>query len=134
MTIICLGSSVGQRVVVGPSVLIRRNPPQRASLGELPLPSGNILDFNRENQELNLAFPQKDSYPEVGITSTQSAPSLNPEKASYTVRGLHIEIPCCSNGTSSTEQNKGFSSSQPQLSSESFPATIEAGQILSSLQ
>ena len=48
--------------------------------------------------------------------------------------GVHQEVTYCSPSTSSGEQKKNRSTSQPQFRSENTPATIEADQILLPLQ
>ena len=50
------------------------------------------------------------------------------------VTGVQEEVPYCSPGTSSGEQEKARSTSQPQSCSESNPAKIETDQILLAFQ
>ena len=50
------------------------------------------------------------------------------------VTAVQEEIPYCSSGISSGKQKKARSTSQPQFHSENTPATIEADQILLTLQ
>ena len=50
------------------------------------------------------------------------------------VTGVHEEVMYCSPSTSSGKHEKNRSTSQPQLGSENTPATIEADQILLTLQ
>ena len=52
----------------------------------------------------------------------------------HTMTATQEEIPYCSPTTSSGKQKKARSTSQPQISSENTPATIEADQILLALQ
>ena len=52
----------------------------------------------------------------------------------HMVSAVQEEIPCCSPGTSSGKQKKARSTSQPPFCSENTPATIEADQILLTLQ
>ena len=52
----------------------------------------------------------------------------------HTMTATQEEIPYCSLTTSSGEQKKARSTSQPQFRSENIPATIEADQILLALQ
>ena len=52
----------------------------------------------------------------------------------HTMTATQEKIPYCSPTTSSGKQKKARSTSQPQISSENTPATIEADQILLALQ
>ena len=52
----------------------------------------------------------------------------------HDMTGVHEEVTYCSPSTSSGKQKKNRSISQPQFRSENTPATIEADQILLTLQ
>ena len=94
------------------------------------------------NQGTNEDDSQSDSHPSV----CQSRPSLDSDtdEAPYMetggaeeirnrphlMTGIHEETPYCSLGTSSGQQKKARSASQPPFNSEITPATFEADQIL----
>ena len=52
----------------------------------------------------------------------------------HMVTGLQEDLSCCSTRNSSGKQKKARSTNQPQFRSENTPATIEADQILLTLQ
>ena len=91
---------------------------------------------------------QSDPHPEADIFSNQTTRNSDPEDGHDMATGVqkeslyghdmmtrvHEEVTYCSPSTSSGEQKKNRSTSQPQFRSENNPATIEANQILLALQ
>ena len=68
--------------------------------------------------------------PEAGIIHNQTAQNSGPEDGHDMVTGVHEEVTYFSTSTSSGNQRKNHSTSQPQFRSENTPTTIEADQIL----
>ena len=110
--------------------------------------SGTFRNTNVENQGTNEDDSQSDPHPEAGIFRGQTTQNLGPKdypdmvtgatgeipNGHYMVTAVQEEIPYCSSGFSSGKQKKARSTSQPQFHSENTPATIEADQILLTLQ
>ena len=123
------------------------NPQIRTHFGTVP---GTFRNTNMENQEPNEDRSQDDPHPEVGPSVHQSPHSNDsgPHEAPHMVTWVqeeiryrpHVvtrfqeEIAYCSPGTSSGEQKKAHSTSQPKFSSGNTPETIEADQILMAFQ
>ena len=117
------------------------NPQVRTCFVAVP---GTSRSSNLENQGTNEDRPSDDPGPQVEFSS----PHFGAETDSHMVTGVtseirqqpHMtmetqeEIPYCSTSTSSVEQKKAHSTSQPQFRSENTPATLEADQILLALQ
>ena len=113
--------------------------------------SGNA---NSENRETHGDRSSNGPYPEVGYFPHHSGQLYSPEAETnshmvietyphmvtggpeeirhnpHTMTATQEEIPYCSPTTSSSQQKKARSTSQPQFRSENTPATIEADQIL----
>ena len=108
---------------------------------------GTFRNTNVENQRTNEEDSQSDSHPEAGIFRGQNTQNSGPKGCRDMVTGVtgeirHCrdmvtrvqgEIPYCSSRISSAKQ-KARSTSQPQFHSENTPPTIEADQILLTLQ
>ena len=123
---------------------------------------GTFRNTNVENQGTNEDDSQSHPHPEGGLFRSQTTQNSGPEAGHYMVTGakreirqcrdmltgiqgeiryrpdmvtvVQKEIPYCSSGISSGKQKKARSTSQPQFRSENTPATIEADQILLTLQ
>ena len=114
---------------------------------------GTFRNTNVENQGTNEDESQSDLHPEVGPSVCQSRHSIDSDTSEahdtmtrvieQTAKGPHMvtgatavkeEIPYCSSGISSGKQKKARTTSQPQFHSENTLATIEADQILLTLQ
>ena len=111
---------------------------------------GTSRKNNSENREITGDRSSDDPCPEVGYFSHHSGhlnspeAEINPHMVTGVQEGIrhrhHMttetqeEIPYCSPGTSSGNQRKPLSTSQPQFRSENTSATIEADQILLALQ
>ena len=111
---------------------------------------GTSRNYDSENRESTGDRSLDDPYPDVRFSPHHSGNLDNPELEDYPhmvtggqekVRqyihmtiGTQEEITYCSTGTSSGKQKKARSTSQPQFRSENTPATIEADQILLTLQ
>ena len=122
----------------------------RTHSGTVP---GIFRNTNVENQGTNEDESQSDPHPEVGSSVCQSRHSIDSDTGEahdtmtgvieQTSKGHHMvtgatavqeETPYCSSGISSGKQKKARTTSQPQFHSENTPATIEADQILLTLQ
>ena len=77
----------------------------------------------------NLDSPEVEDYPHVATGGPKDF-----RNRPHMTTGTQEEITYCFPGTSSGQQKKAHSTSQPQLRSENTPATIEADQILLALQ
>ena len=123
---------------------------------------GTLRNTNVENQETNEDDSQSDPHPEAGSFRGQTTRNSGPKDCRDMVIGatgeirqcldmvtgatdeirnghdmvtaVQEEIPYCSSGTSSGKQKKARSTRQPQFHSGNTPATIEADQILLTLQ
>ena len=105
---------------------------------------GTSRSSNLENQGTNEDRPSDDPGPEVEFSSPHSGAEPDPHMVTGVTREIrqhpHMtmetqeEIPYCSTSTSSGKQKKARSTSQPQFCSENTPATLEADQILLTLQ
>ena len=123
---------------------------------------GTSRNVNSGNREIHGDHSSNDPYPEGGYFQHQSGQHNSPEVDMVTETYPHMvaenyshmvtgatqeirhnphtmtatqeEIPYCSPTTSSGKQKKARSTSQPQFRSENTPATIEADQILLTLQ
>ena len=93
--------------------------------------SRNAYGTNPEAKEDN---SQGDPHPEAGIFQGQMTRKSDPEDGHDMVTGVHEEVAYYPLSTSSGEQKKNRSTSQPQFGSENTPTTIEANQTLSALQ
>ena len=137
------------------------NPQIRTHSGTVP---GIFRNTSVENQDSNEDRSEDDPHPEVGPSVYQSRHSndSDPDEPPHMVAGVQQEIryrpfmvtgvqkeiryrphlvtrvqeetSFCSPGTSSGKQKNTRSTSQPQFRSENTPATIEADQILLTLQ
>ena len=87
-----------------------------------------------KNQGTNKDDSQSDPHPEASIFRKQTTQNSGPEDGHAMVKGVQEEVTYCSPCTSSGNQTKNRSMSQPQFRSENSPATIEADQILLALQ
>ena len=135
-----------------------RNPPLPGHSGTTPEPTRNTT---RNNQGTNEDGSQNDPHPEAGLFHGQTTRDVSLEDRHdmvtgvqrervyghdmvtgateqvgncHDTTGIHEEVTYCSRSTSSGKQKKNSSTSQPQFRSENTPATIEADQILLSLQ
>ena len=126
--------------------------------GNTPDPSRNALSASQGTNEDN---SQNDPHPEAGLFHSQMTQTSGPEDGHNMVIGateqicnghdmvkgateqvgirhdmtrVHEEVTYCSPSTSSGKQKKNRSTGQPQFSSENTLATIEADQILLTLQ
>ena len=99
----------------------------------VPGTSGNN---NSENQEPTGDRSLDDHCPELVFSACHTSNLIDSkqEETHHMVTGFQEGIPYCSPGTSSGKQKNARSTSQPQPRSENTPATIEAGQILLTLQ
>ena len=119
---------------------------------------GTFRNTNLENQGTNEDDSQSDPHPEGGLFRSQTTQNSGPEAGHCMVTGaterhdivtggseeirnghdmvtaVQEEIPYYSSGISSGKQKKVRCTSQPQFHSENTPATIEADQILLTLQ
>ena len=97
---------------------------------------GGLWNADVENQEPSRDCSQNDHYPEVEFCTCRasSLTESNQEKTSHMVKGVGEEITYCAPETSLGKQKKARSTSQPPFRSENTPATIEADQILLTLQ
>ena len=105
---------------------------------------GTSRSSNLENQGTNEDRPSNDPGPEVEFSSPFSGAETDPYMVTEVTREIHQhphmtmetqeEIPYCSTSTSSGQQKKARSTSQPQYRSDNTPATLEADQILLALQ
>ena len=86
------------------------------------------------NQGPNEDDSHTDSHLESGIFQCQAARNSSPEEPHDMMTGVHEKVTYCSPSTYSGKQKKNRSTSQPQFRSENTPATIEANQILLTLQ
>ena len=114
------------------------NPLLQGHSGTTPEASRNVFSMN---QGTNEDESQNDPHPEASLlTSGQQAHDRVNGVTEQTQIGLdmvtrvHEEVMYCSPSTSSGEQKKNRSTSQPQFRSENTPATIEADQIFLALQ
>ena len=113
--------------------------------GTSPETSRNAL---RTSQGTNKNDSRNDPKPEAGVFNNQTTQNSGSEDghdmvagATEQIRddhdmvtGVHEEFTYCSSSTSSGNQKKNHSTSQPQFFSENTPATTEADQILLALQ
>ena len=97
---------------------------------------GTSRKNNSENREITGDRSSEDPRPGWGYFSHHSGHLNSPEAENYphTVTETQEEIPYSSPSTSSGEQKKERSTSQPRFRSENTPVTIEADQILLALQ
>ena len=123
---------------------------------------GTFRNTNVENQGKNQDDSQSDTHPEAGIFRVQTTRNFGPKdcrdmvtgvqgeirsrpdmvtggseemrNGHYMVTAVQEEIPYCSSGIFSGKQKKARSANQPQFHNENTPATIEADQILLTLQ
>ena len=101
------------------------------------------------NQGTNEDDCQSSPHPEAGLFNNQMTQNSGPEGGhnmvtgvqrereslcGHEMTGVQEEVTYCSPSTSSGEQKKNRSSSQPQFRSGNTPATIEADQTLLTLQ
>ena len=86
------------------------------------------------SQGTNEDDSQSDPQREAGIFHNQTTQNSGPEDGQDMVTGLHEEVTYCCPSTTSGNQKKNRSTSQPQFRSENTPVTIEADQILLPLQ
>ena len=93
--------------------------------GTTPETSRNMFSIN---QGTNADDSQSNPHIEAGLLISGR------EDRHDMVTGVHGEVMYCSPSTSSGKQKKNRSTSQPQFRSENTPATIEANQILLTLQ
>ena len=123
------------------------NPQVRTCSVAVPAASRNN---NSENRKHTGDRSLDDPYPDVGFSFHHSGNLDNPEVEDYPhmvtggpeeyrqyphiTTGTQEESTYCSIGTSSGKQKKARSTSQPHFRSENTPATIEADQILLTLQ
>ena len=120
------------------------NPLIQGHSGTTPETSRNVFSIS---QGANEDDSQSNPHPEAGLFTNQMKQNSGPEDghdmvtgATEQIRNRHDmtevreEVTYCSPSTSSGKQKKNCSTSQPQLRSESTPATIEADQILLALQ
>ena len=121
------------------------NPLFQGHSGTTPETSWNAFSTNQETNEEDA---QKNPHPEAGISGNQTMRNSGQEDQRDMVTGVQRESLCqrdmvtgvhekvtyCSPSTSTAQQKKNRSTSQPQFRSENTPATIEADQILLALQ
>ena len=107
------------------------NPLIRGQSGTAPETSQNKYDTKQGTNEDDF---QSDFYPEASISQSQTTQNSGPEVGHDMVTRIPEEITYCSPGTSSRKQKKIQSASQPQFRFQNTLATIEANQILLTLQ
>ena len=111
---------------------------------------GTSRNTNWDIRETTGDRSSDDPYPEVGYFSHHSGQPNSPETETnphmltgatevfrhhtHMMTATQEEIPHCSPTTSSGKRKKARSTSQPHFRSENIPATLEADQILLSLQ
>ena len=86
------------------------------------------------SQGTNEDVSQSDLHPQAGIFRNQATQNSGPEDDHDMVTGVHEEVTYCSPSTTSGEQKKNRSASQPHFCSENTPVTIEVEQNLWELQ
>ena len=115
------------------------NPLLQGHSGTTPETSRNVFSIDQGTNEDD---SQSNPHPEAGLLTSgrkdrhDMATGVQRESAvgQDLVTGVHEEVIYCSRSTSSGNQRKNRSTSQPQFRSENIPATIEADQILLALQ
>ena len=107
------------------------NPLIQGKSATTPVMSWNAFSTN---QGTNKDDSQSDPHPETGIFGNQPMRKSGQKDRREMVTGVHEEVTYCSPSTSSGQQKKKRSTSQPQFRSENTPATIEADQFLLALQ
>ena len=107
------------------------NPLLLGQSGTAPETSRSALGTNQGTNEND---SQCKAHPEASICQSQTTRISGPCDGYDMVTGVQGEVTYCSRGTSSGKQKKTRSASQPQLRSESTPATIERDQILLAIQ
>ena len=99
-----------------------------------PHPEAGLLTSAREDHHDVVTAAQRESVEDRDMVTGGQRENLCQRDRVTGATGVHEEIMYCSPSTSSRNQKKNRSTSQPQFHSENTPATIEADQILMALQ